>query len=71
MKQTIKNRCQGTPEIVDHELARVGIMATGHRHIDIPNFWAVMKLNTLPMFSPKALYLGMRQTWLKRERKND
>ena len=71
MKQTIKNRCQGTPEIVDHELARVGIKSTGLRHVDIPNFWAVMELNILPLFSPKALYIGMQQTWLKMERDDD
>jgi len=64
MKLTKRNTCQGTPELVDYELAVAGISVTGKRHVDIPNFWALMETRELPMFSPKALYLGIRQTWI-------
>ena len=56
-------RCPGTPEIVDHELALVGIVATGKRDIDIPHFWAIMSLSPLPGDSPKAVYMRTQEIW--------
>jgi hypothetical protein len=58
-----KERCPGTPEVVDHELALVGIMSTGKRWVDIPNFWAVMSLKPLPANSPRAVFMRNQQAW--------
>ena len=49
-------------------LERGGVQYTGKYHIDMDNAKQMMKReqDPLPMFSPKALYLGMQQTWINR-----
>ena len=54
-------------------LKRGGIEYTGIRAADMKNAKTIMQrpMDHLPMFSPKALYLGMQQTWINRERDDD
>jgi hypothetical protein len=50
-------------------LERGGIRFTGMYYEDMNNAKKMMthEPDPLPMFSPKALYLGMQQTWLNRK----
>jgi len=57
-----------TPKLIIDELSSVGVKTTGLRHVDIPNFWAVMEVLLFTIDSPKYAYYDMRLTWLSREK---
>jgi hypothetical protein len=56
-----------TPKLVIDELTDVGVKVSGHRHVDIPNFWAVMEVLTFAINSPKYLYYDAQLTWKQGE----
>ena len=58
-----------TPKVVVDELTSVGVKVSGHRHVDIPNFWAVMEVLLFTINSPKYAYYEAQLTWKQACRK--
>jgi len=53
-----------TPKLIIDELSAVGVKTTGLRHVDIPNFWAVMRvLMFATISSPKYAYYEAQLVW--------